>query len=78
MKTSLIFIIRCYQKVFSPDTGVFRDLFAHTPLHCAMYPSCSEYMILSIEKLGAFRGLGKGVYRIFRCHPFQKEPIDFP
>ena len=34
---------------------------------CTFIPSCSEYMILAIEKYGAFKGFRMGVSRLFRC-----------
>jgi putative membrane protein insertion efficiency factor len=36
---------------------------------CVYSPSCSEYMILSIKKYGAFKGFKKGIKRLKRCHP---------
>jgi len=62
-----IWCIRVYQK--------------HAPEHvrqaCVFEPSCSEYMILSIEKYGVVRGIAKGVNRLKRCgHPNGGE--DFP
>jgi len=35
---------------------------------CRFEPSCSEYMILSIEKYGIFKGVKKGVGRLRRCN----------
>lgn len=43
-----------------------------------MHPTCSEYMELSIEKYGVFKGAGKGLLRITRCHPWQKNLVDMP
>lgn len=71
----LVFIIRIYQRVFSPDRGIMRYFF-NTSSHCVMNPSCSEYMIQAIIKYGPFIGLYKGIRRILRCHPFQKKLID--
>lgn len=36
---------------------------------CVYTPSCSEYMILSIQKYGGFKGFAKGIKRLNRCHP---------
>ncbi len=44
---------------------------------CLFEPTCSEYMILAVEKYGWFKGLFKGIKRILRCH----EPnggVDYP
>lgn len=35
---------------------------------CRFEPSCSEYMILSLEKYGFWKGVYKGLDRICRCH----------
>ncbi len=43
---------------------------------CRFYPSCSEYMIQSVEKYGAPRGVAKGLWRILRCNPFSKGGYD--
>ena len=36
---------------------------------CRFTPSCSTYMIMSINKYGLFRGVYKGIRRILRCRP---------
>lgn len=40
------------------------------PPSCRYTPTCSEYAIEAIERLGALRGGLKAVWRILRCHPF--------
>ena len=35
---------------------------------CLFVPSCSEYMLLSIDKYGVCIGCAKGVNRLCRCH----------
>ncbi|MAJ45085.1 MAG: membrane protein insertion efficiency factor YidD [Candidatus Marinimicrobia bacterium] len=42
------------------------------PPACRYSPTCSRYMIDSIEKYGSFFGLIKGLKRIGRCHPWSK------
>ena len=38
---------------------------------CIFKPTCSEYMILALEKYGLFKGLYKSIYRMFfRCSGF--------
>jgi len=66
----IIFIapIKFYKKIISP---IF-------PNSCRFYPTCSEYMILAIEKYGVLYGILKGIYRVLRCNPFSKGGIDFP
>lgn len=35
---------------------------------CLFIPSCSEYMLLAIEKYGVIVGVYKGLNRLCRCH----------
>lgn len=58
LKKFLIRLVLIYQH-FAPDRVRKRCLFT---------PSCSEYMILSLQKYGVVRGLIKGIDRLFRCH----------
>lgn len=44
---------------------------------CRFEPSCSQYMILSIEKYGFWRGFPRGVKRILRCTP-KNGGFDYP
>lgn len=44
---------------------------------CLFIPTCSDYMLLAIEKYGLFRGVIKGINRICRCHP-PNGGIDYP
>ena len=37
-------------------------------MKCRFEPSCSQYMILAIEKYGAFKGLCKGIRRLSKCN----------
>ncbi|MGL1930765.1 MAG: membrane protein insertion efficiency factor YidD [Desulfotalea sp.] len=46
------------------------------PPVCRFTPSCSEYMILAVEKHGVIRGLALGLWRILRCHPFSRGGYD--
>ena len=36
---------------------------------CVFEPSCSNYMLMAIEKYGLIKGVFKGIKRLFRCHP---------
>lgn len=65
MKKFLIKLIRFYQK-----------LPIHTHSLCRFTPTCSEYMIESLEYYGTKKGLYLGVKRIFKCHPFGKYGYD--
>lgn len=58
-------LIRSYQKYIS----------AHTKPHCRYSPTCSNYMIQSIDKHGR-KGIIMGIGRICRCHPFLEAGYD--
>ena len=46
------------------------------PSACRFYPTCSEYMYQAVEKHGAARGVGMGLRRLVRCHPFCEGGFD--
>jgi hypothetical protein len=75
VKKVVIWLIRKYQKILSPDTGIPHKLGLSRGV-CVFYPTCSEYMIQAVEKYGVVLGLVKGARRILRCHPWQKNHID--
>jgi putative membrane protein insertion efficiency factor len=37
---------------------------------CRFLPSCSAYMLQALAVHGAFRGVGYGLLRLCRCHPW--------
>jgi len=76
MKYLFIRIIKLYQNILSPDTGFFVKIGIKKSTTCVFYPSCSEYTIQAITKYGAIRGVLKGIKRITKCHPWQKNTID--
>ena len=69
LTTKRVFIcaIRIYQR-YAPDS--LRN-------KCRFEPSCSEYMILAIEKYGLIKGLQKGICRLKRCN-IDGGGFDFP
>ncbi len=59
-KTLLILPIRIYQLMISPMLGN----------NCRHNPTCSQYMIESIQEWGVLKGCLMGVLRLLRCHPW--------
>ena len=57
-KRTAICLVRIYQR-YAPDS--IRN-------KCRFEPSCSQYMILAIEKYGLIKGGMKGIGRIGRCN----------
>lgn len=60
IKQIFIFPIRIYQKLISPLLGQ----------NCRYQPTCSHYMVESINEWGVIRGIWMGMKRIGRCHPW--------
>ncbi len=58
--------LRIYKRWISPAL----------PSACRFYPTCSEYMMEAIERYGALRGIGMGLRRLLRCHPFHQGGVD--
>lgn len=44
---------------------------------CLFEPSCSEYMLLAIDKYGTFKGVLRGIKRLLRCH-HPNGGVDYP
>jgi uncharacterized protein len=58
--------LRIYKRWISPAI----------PSACRFYPTCSEYMMEAIERHGVLRGIGMGLRRLLRCHPFHQGGVD--
>jgi putative membrane protein insertion efficiency factor len=65
-RTIAIGLIRTYKLVISPLL----------PSACRFHPTCSEYMKDAIEKHGVVKGVGLGLRRLSRCHPFHQGGFD--
>jgi putative membrane protein insertion efficiency factor len=59
-------ILRIYKRWISPAL----------PSACRYRPTCSEYMMEAIERHGTLRGIGMGLLRLLRCHPFHEGGFD--
>lgn len=66
-KKGVLCCIRIYQR-FAPDK---------VRKKCRFEPSCSQYMILAIEKYGMIKGLSMGIKRLQRCN-IHHGGYDFP
>lgn len=66
MNKVLLAAIKAYQLGISPLLGS----------NCRYLPSCSQYAAEAIEAHGAWRGIGLGIRRILRCHPFARGGYD--
>lgn len=64
-----LFLIRLYQLVVSPDTGILRGFWWGSGM-CRFEPSCSEYARQAVEKFGVWGGLRLALGRLARCHPW--------
>ena len=65
-KRTVIWLVHFYQNKASDETR----------LKCVFEPSCSEYMILAVNKYGVCKGVRKGVNRLCRCG--REHGIDYP
>lgn len=72
MTLSVLYLIKIYQLIFSPDHGFWR----RTGRGCRFYPTCSDYTYQAVEKFGILKGFWKSVKRILRCHPFSDGGYD--
>lgn len=67
MKKLLISLVKFYSFLISPLLGK----------NCRFHPTCSAYMVCSIDRHGVLKGLLLGIKRILKCHPWHKgEMID--
>ena len=65
MRNLIIKLIKIYQST---------PLFSHS--QCVFIPTCSEYMILSINEYGLIKGISLGIKRILKCHHKKEFTID--
>ena len=58
--------MRGYQLLLGPVVGG----------QCRFYPTCSQYAVDALLKYGFWRGLGKSLWRVARCHPWHPGGYD--
>ena len=58
-KRALIWSVHVYQNKAQDEVR----------LKCIFEPSCSEYMIMAVNKYVFIKGVIKGIKRLSRCHP---------
>jgi putative membrane protein insertion efficiency factor len=61
-----VLLLRGYRAGISPLYG---DV-------CRYYPSCSSYTLQAIQQRGLILGVGLGILRIARCHPWAAGGVD--
>ncbi len=71
VKRFILFLIRCYQKIFSYDHGLMGKIFPNVR-YCRFLPTCSEYGYEAISKYGVIKGGFMTVKRVLRCNPWNK------
>ncbi|MEK7089073.1 MAG: membrane protein insertion efficiency factor YidD [Patescibacteria group bacterium] len=77
LKIYSIKLINFYQNFLSPTIGKFLEFFGLLRNNsCVFYPTCSEYTKEAIKKYGILKGFCLGLFRILRCHPWQKNHTD--
>ena len=66
MKSLSLGLIRLYQ----------RSISAALPGGCRFQPTCSRYGYEAIERHGVLKGYGLTLWRLLRCHPFNRGGYD--
>ena len=66
MKALALGVIRFYQRDISPTR----------PPACRFQPTCSHYGYVAIERYGLLKGFWLTIWRLARCHPFNRGGYD--
>jgi putative membrane protein insertion efficiency factor len=73
LESPVFFLVRVYRRL----APALRTLLPFSTA-CPFVPSCSEYFELAVRSNGFWRGLGLGLFRILRCHPWSSGGLDLP
>ena len=75
----LIVLICVFARRVIVDSVLVYQQYAPAKLRraCRFEPTCSQYMIMAVEKYGAGKGFAKGIRRICRCH-HPNGGVDYP
>lgn len=76
MRFLLVKIIDFYKKIISPFQKTLDYIGLLQGNSCVFYPTCSDYARQAFKKYGIFKGFFLSIWRILRCHPWQKNHID--
>ena len=75
MKQLVVWLIRFYQKYLNSNGLLTRSLFL-SDRACRFSPSCSQYCLEAVQKYGCLKGLGLGLKRVLKCHPWSQGGCD--
>jgi uncharacterized protein len=67
-------VLQAYQRTISFDHGFLRVFYPFG--FCRFRPTCSDYAVAAITKYGLIKGGAKAVWRVLRCHPWNKGGYD--
>lgn len=57
---------------------IYHSLFPSRVATCRFQPTCSQYLLDSVQKHGPIKGLLQAIIRIIACNPLSKRPIIDP
>ena len=66
MQQAVMGALHAYKRYLSPVL----------PSACRFEPTCSDYMREAVQRHGVLRGVGMGLKRLLRCHPFCEGGFD--
>lgn len=68
IKNIVLKSIKFYQRFISRALGQ----------SCRFFPTCSQYLYITIVNQGLIKGLWQGGKRVLRCHPLEVGGVDLP